>query len=69
METSDHTHKSMDELFAAEELSPEELSELIRVPVDVICSAAFAGDLKAKIVNHDIISINRDDALAWMANR
>lgn len=59
----------MGELFEATDLTPQELSRLLDIPLDAITHAAFSGALKAHIVNHDIISINRDDALAWLANR
>jgi hypothetical protein len=69
MESRDRTKKSMAELFAAEELTPEELSTLIDMPLDVIRMAAHSGELKAKIVNHDIVCITRDDALEWLRTR
>lgn len=69
MSFAEHPEKSMEELFESEVLTPEELAELLDIPLDRIRSAAFAGELKAKIVNHDIISIKRDDALAWLAKR
>jgi hypothetical protein len=69
MEFSDRSKKSMEELFIADRLTPEELSRLIDMPVDVITRAAYAGELKAEIVNHDIVSISRDDALSWLASR
>ena len=59
----------MEELFESAELTPQELSRLIDIPLEAITHAAFSGELKARIVDHDIISINRDDALAWLANR
>ena len=69
MQFANHSKKSMEELFTAEELTPEELSVLIDVPVHAIHSAAFSGELKATIVDHDVVSIKRDDALAWMSMR
>ncbi len=69
MDSPERLDKSMEELFKSADLTPEELSELIDMPLNAIRMAAFSGELKAKIVNHDIISINRDDALAWLANR
>jgi hypothetical protein len=67
-ETTDHG-KTMEDLLESAELTPQELSRLIDIPLDAITRAAFAGDLKARIVNHDIISISRDDALAWLKSR
>ena len=69
MELSDHSKKTMEELFTTEHLTPEELATLIDMPVDVIRTAAHSGELKATIVNHDIVSISRNDALVWLASR
>ncbi|MGD9713318.1 MAG: DNA-binding protein [Thermomicrobiales bacterium] len=69
MDVTGHPDKSMEELFESESLTPEELATLLEIPLHVIRSAAYAGDLTATIVNHDIISIKRDDALAWIAKR
>jgi hypothetical protein len=37
--------------------------------VDVVRHAAFADELNAEIVDHDIISVRREDLLAWLADR
>jgi hypothetical protein len=37
--------------------------------VHIIQHAAFSDELRAQIVGHDIISIRRDDVLAWLAAR
>ncbi len=67
MSFAEHPDKSMEQLFESKVLTPEELSELVDIPLNRIRTAAFSGELKAKIVNHDIVSIDRDDALAWLA--
>ncbi len=59
----------MEELLLQSEYSPEELSTLIDIDLDLIRHAAFQGRLKARIVDHDIISIQRDDALTWLKTR
>jgi hypothetical protein len=69
MEERTHEHKSMAELLTQQEYTPEELAELVDIHVDLIRHVAFDGTLPAKIVNHDIISIRREDALHWLANR
>lgn len=68
-EKTSEIERSMEELFEAAELTPQELARLFGLPLAAITRAAYAGELKAHIVNHDIISIKREDALAWMANR
>ncbi|MCC6792646.1 MAG: DNA-binding protein [Thermomicrobiales bacterium] len=59
----------MAELLLQESYRPDELSALTDLPVTLIEHAAFSGELKAQIVDHDILSIRREDAIAWMANR
>jgi hypothetical protein len=46
--------------------TPEELAELLDVSVDEIRTAVFEGTLPATVVNHDIIEIQRSDAIAWL---
>jgi hypothetical protein len=50
-----------------ETLTPKGLATLLSIDVDTILTACFRGSLKAHIVDHDVISIERKDALAWMA--
>ena len=60
------THHSMYELLQQERFTPEELAELLGIGVHIIQHAAFSGQLRAQIVGHDIISLQRDDVLAWL---
>lgn len=46
--------------------TPEELAEMLDISVDEIRTAAFEGTLPATIVEHDIIEIQRSDAIAWL---
>lgn len=56
----------MSELLRQDTYSPQELAELTGIGDDVILRAARTGDLPALIVDHDVMSIRRDDALIWM---
>ena len=67
MEIYEHSDKSMQELMTQETLTPKELSTLLSIDVDTILTACFRGSLKSHIVDHDVISIDREDALQWMA--
>jgi predicted nucleotidyltransferase len=58
-----------EELLHAEAYTEEELSDLFGIGVDVIRRAAREGRLRARIVNHELISIRRDDALEWIRSR
>ncbi len=72
------THRSLDELLREDRYNPEEAAELLwpdgaegwlRSGLDVVRHAAFAGELRARIVGHDIVGIRRDDLLAWLEAR
>ena len=63
------TRQSMYELLQQDSYTPEEVSELLGIGLDVIRHAAFAGTLRANIQGHDIISLERDDVLAWLQTR
>ena len=60
---------SIEELLHHEHYTPEELSRLLGVGLDVIRHAAFTGELHAQIVEHDIVSVRREDVLAWLNER
>ena len=60
------THHSMYELLQQERYTPDEVAELLGIGVHIIQHAAFSGQLRAQIVGHDIISLRRDDILAWL---
>jgi len=62
-------HRSIAELLRQDHYTPEEVSELLGIGLDVIRHAAFAGTLRADIEGHDIISLQRDDVLAWFQTR
>ena len=49
--------------------SPEELADLLDMDVSFVRHEAFCGRLHAFICDHRIMSIRREDVLAWMANR
>ena len=63
------THYSAYELLQQERYTPEEVAELLGIGVHIIQHAAFSGELRVQIVGHDIISIRRDDVLAWLEAR
>jgi aryl carrier-like protein len=63
------SHHSLQELLLQDRYTPEEVSELLGIGLDVIRHAAFAGTLRADIEGHDIISLQRDDVLAWLQTR
>jgi hypothetical protein len=62
-------HHSIYELLQQDRYTLEEVSELLEIGPDVIRHAAFAGTLRAEIKGHHIISLQRDDVLAWLQTR
>ncbi|CAN5612476.1 hypothetical protein BH24CHL4_BH24CHL4_09940 [soil metagenome] len=69
MELFKHSAKSIDQLLAEDSYTPEEVAKLLGMSVNVIRDACHEGDLKSKIVDHDILSITRSDALEWLESR
>lgn len=67
METRDH--HSMLELLQQEHYTPQELSELIGISLESVCHAAYSGELRARVVGHDIVEILREDVLTWLKKR
>ena len=59
-------HLTAYELMQQERYTPEEAAEVLEIGVDVLRHAAFTGELRAHIIEHDIITIQRDDVLAWL---
>lgn len=69
METRRPAEESASDLLHHDRYTPEELARLLDMDVNLIRQAAFAGDLRAEIVGHNIHSIRRDDVLSWLAAR
>ena len=59
----------MDRLMHQDHFTPEDLADLLDMDVNVVRHAAFTGDLVAIIAEHDIVSIDREAALSWLARR
>lgn len=58
-----------EELLHKESYSPQEAAEVLQMRERTILSAAYGGELKARIVNHDVVSIDRADLIAWLRSR
>lgn len=63
------TNESVYELLQKDRYTPEEVSELLGIGLDVVRHAAFAGTLQAEIAEGDIISLKRNDVLSWLQTR
>ncbi len=58
--------RNPDVLMHAEAFTEEELSNLVGIGVYEIRRAAREGRLRARVVDDEVISIQRDDAIEWM---
>jgi excisionase family DNA binding protein len=61
--------KSADELLHSDHYTAEELAALLEIGVNIVRHAVYAGELPAQVVGHTIVSIRREDVLAWYATR
>jgi len=59
----------IESLLKKETYSPQEAAEVLGMRERAINAAAFGGELKAYIVNHDIVSIDRADLIDWLRRR
>ena len=59
-------HHSLHELLYQDQYTPEEVAGLLEIGLETVRHAAFTGALRAQIIEHDIISIRREDVLAWL---
>ena len=64
METRERA--SILDLLHHERYTPEEVARLLGMHVDFVCQAAYHGDLRARIVGHDVVDIRREDIIAWL---
>lgn len=65
----DDAGKSISELLLQDEYRPAELAALLDLPLTLIEHEAYAGRLRSFIVNHNVVCIRREDALAWLESR
>ncbi len=57
------------ELLHHERYTAGELARLLCMSVHTIRHAAFSGELRAQILEHHILSVRREDVVAWFAAR
>jgi hypothetical protein len=67
METLERT--SFEHLFRQDHYRPDELAELLEVDPNLIRHEVFIGDLHAKVLDHHILEISREDVLRWLTDR
>jgi hypothetical protein len=64
-----HEKRNVEELLRCDEYSAAEVAGLLGIGIDVVRSAAFAGDLRATILGHHVIALTRRDVLDWLDRR
>ena len=68
--TDEQTQVShIEELLKKEEYTPEEAAEVLNMRQRTIFASVYGGELKAKMVGNDIVSISRTDLVAWLRSR
>jgi hypothetical protein len=64
-----HRRESIFELLQHERYTLAEAAEVLGLDVHVVEHAAFSGELRAEIVEHQILAIRREDLIAWVLGR
>lgn len=54
------------DLLHQEEYTPQDAARVLNLRENLILSSAYGGDLKATIINGDVISVTRTDLVAWL---
>ena len=62
-------HDLIDRLVHQDHYTVEELAHVTGIGREVIQHAAFAGELRAFVINHHCLDIRREDALDWLRHR
>jgi len=69
METETRHWSHASELLHKDHYTPEELAELLDLPLHIIRHAAWSGELRAFVCDHHVLSIRRGDVLEWLKQR
>lgn len=69
MEREHMSREEIEDLLHHAYYRPEELAMLLTMDVNLIRHAAFSGELKARVIDHHILSIERADAVDWLTHR
>ena len=60
---------SLLELLHYNHYSPQELARVLGMDIHLILHDAQSGQLKAYIVDHQVVDIRREDVLDWLRRR
>lgn len=59
----------METLLHRDKYSPQEVADILEIPLQAVNSAVYRGDLNALRVGNDIVHIERADLIAWLQDR
>ncbi|MCC6313105.1 MAG: helix-turn-helix domain-containing protein [Thermomicrobiales bacterium] len=62
-------HREIYDLLLQDHYTPDELAELLGMDRRTIEQEAYNRRLRASIVEHEVLSIRREDVLDWFAHR
>lgn len=54
------------DLLHLEVYTPRQAAEVLSISEGMLLKAAYGGDLKAEIINGDVIGITRTNLVAWL---
>ena len=69
MEPESRHPKSALELLHDEHYTPDDVARLLDIGVHIVRHAAFTGELRARILGHHVLSLQREDVVAWFLGR
>ena len=64
-----HLDETVWDVMQHDTFTPKELARLVGTEPTLVCEEVFHGRLKATVVNHHVVSIKREDAIAWLRAR
>lgn len=62
----DHDVDKLWDLLHQEVYTPQEAAEVLNISERIILKDAYGGDLKATIINGDVISVTRTNLVEWV---
>lgn len=54
------------DLLHHDHYTADEVARLLGISVHIVQHAAFSGELRAQILGHHILSLRREDVVAWL---
>lgn len=61
--------ESLFDLLHHDHYTVDEVARLLDISAHIIQHAAFSGELRAQILGHHILSLRREDVVAWFVER